>query len=128
MEKENGCNGDVGFIGTIHHFIIFIPLLLCITLNIFTLSLQIGYCHIDCSQIYGNEEVIVTNDVRQACSPWCHLIICLKSDVLKRPVRLGKTPIQVAIRWGMQMGHSMLPKKSNNIYIYILYFLNFLRN
>ncbi|KAF5940903.1 hypothetical protein HYC85_022070 [Camellia sinensis] len=36
----------------------------------------------------------------------------LKSDVLKHPIlnaiaeKLGKTPAQVALRWGLQMGHS----------------------
>ena len=43
----------------------------------------------------------------------------LKSDVLKNPIlvmvaeKLGKTPAQVAIRWGLQMGHSVLPKSTN---------------
>lgn len=41
------------------------------------------------------------------------------ADVLKNPVvtmvadKLGKTPAQVAIRWGLQMGHSVLPKSTN---------------
>ena len=26
--------------------------------------------------------------------------------------KLGKTPAQVAIRWGLQMGHSVLPKST----------------
>ena len=26
--------------------------------------------------------------------------------------KLGKTPAQVALRWGLQMGHSILPKSS----------------
>ncbi|BAU02260.1 hypothetical protein LR48_Vigan10g104800 [Vigna angularis] len=46
-------------------------------------------------------------------TPW------LKSDVLKHPVlnttakKLGKTPAQVALRWGLQMGQSVLPKSTN---------------
>ncbi|KAL6616371.1 hypothetical protein ACP70R_038641 [Stipagrostis hirtigluma subsp. patula] len=40
----------------------------------------------------------------------------LNSNVLKEPVilsiaeKLGKTPAQVALRWNIQMGHSVLPK------------------
>ena len=43
----------------------------------------------------------------------------IKSDVLKNPVvnkvakKLGKTPAQVALRWGLQMGHCVLPKSTN---------------
>ncbi|GKA15420.1 NADPH-dependent aldo-keto reductase, chloroplastic, partial [Tanacetum coccineum] len=43
----------------------------------------------------------------------------LKSDVLNHPIltsvaeKLGKTPAQVALRWGLQMGHSVLPKSTN---------------
>ncbi|KAL2533725.1 Aldo-keto reductase family 4 member C9 [Abeliophyllum distichum] len=45
--------------------------------------------------------------------------VWLKSDVLKHPVivttaeKLGKTPAQVALRWGLQMGHSVLPKSTS---------------
>ncbi|CAH2058881.1 unnamed protein product [Thlaspi arvense] len=41
------------------------------------------------------------------------------SDVLKNPIlntvaeKLGKSPAQVALRWGIQMGHSVLPKGTN---------------
>ncbi|KAK9158883.1 hypothetical protein Scep_005457 [Stephania cephalantha] len=40
-------------------------------------------------------------------------------NVLTHPViidiseKLGKTPAQVALRWGLQMGHSVLPKSTN---------------
>ncbi|KAK4790050.1 hypothetical protein SAY86_017354 [Trapa natans] len=43
----------------------------------------------------------------------------LKSEVLKHPIlnmvaeKLGRTPAQVALRWGLQMGHSVLPKSVN---------------
>ncbi|TKY63338.1 Aldo-keto reductase family 4 member C9 [Spatholobus suberectus] len=43
----------------------------------------------------------------------------LKSDILKNPVvieiaeKLGKTPAQVALQWGLQAGHSVLPKSTN---------------
>lgn len=43
----------------------------------------------------------------------------LNGDVLKNPVihmiayKLGKTPAQVAHRWGLQKGHSVLPKSTN---------------
>ncbi|KAL5166402.1 NADPH-dependent aldo-keto reductase, chloroplastic [Glycine soja] len=43
----------------------------------------------------------------------------LEGDFLNHPVinmiakKLGKTPAQVALRWGLQMGHSVLPKSSN---------------
>lgn len=43
----------------------------------------------------------------------------LKSDVLKHPIldmvakKLGKTPAQVALRWGLQLGHSVLPKSTH---------------
>ncbi|XP_031488426.1 NADPH-dependent aldo-keto reductase, chloroplastic-like [Nymphaea colorata] len=45
-------------------------------------------------------------------TPW------LKSNVLKNPVltmvaeKLGKTPAQVALRWGLQSGQSVLPKST----------------
>ncbi|XP_077236871.1 aldo-keto reductase family 4 member C10-like [Tasmannia lanceolata] len=43
----------------------------------------------------------------------------IKSDVLSNPVlnmvaeKLGKTPGQVAIHWGLQMGQSVVPKSTN---------------
>lgn len=42
-----------------------------------------------------------------------------ESNILKNPVlhevaeKLGKTPAQIALRWGLQMGHSVLPKSTN---------------
>ncbi|KAK7350036.1 hypothetical protein VNO77_08074 [Canavalia gladiata] len=47
----------------------------------------------------------------------------LKSDILKNPVlievaeKLGKSPAQVALRWGLQLGHSVLPKSTNEVRI-----------
>ncbi|VFQ74575.1 unnamed protein product [Cuscuta campestris] len=43
----------------------------------------------------------------------------IKSNVLSQPVvlsvaeKLGKTPAQVCLRWGLQMGNSVLPKSTN---------------
>jgi len=42
-----------------------------------------------------------------------------ESNILKNQVlhttaeKLGKTPAQIALRWGLQMGHSVLPKSTN---------------
>ncbi|KAI3772742.1 hypothetical protein L6452_03935 [Arctium lappa] len=47
----------------------------------------------------------------------------LKGSVLDHPVltmvadKLGKTPAQVALRWGLQMGHSVIPKSTNEVHI-----------
>ena len=46
-------------------------------------------------------------------TPW------MNSNVLQEPVitlianKLGKTPAQVALCWNIQMGHSVLPKSTN---------------
>ncbi|KAM7263709.1 hypothetical protein ACFE04_001392 [Oxalis oulophora] len=43
----------------------------------------------------------------------------IKTQVLKNPIlnmiaeKLGKSPASVALRWGLQMGHSVLPKSTN---------------
>nr|XP_011466525.1 PREDICTED: aldo-keto reductase family 4 member C9-like isoform X2 [Fragaria vesca subsp. vesca] len=43
----------------------------------------------------------------------------IKSDVLENPIlnmvaeKLGKTAAQVSLRWGLQKGHSVLPKSTN---------------
>ena len=42
-----------------------------------------------------------------------------RSNILGDPVlhtvaeKLGKTPAQISLRWGLQMGHSVLPKSTN---------------
>ncbi|KAM7464031.1 hypothetical protein LguiA_032152 [Lonicera macranthoides] len=48
-------------------------------------------------------------------TPW----INSNGNVLKHPIvtmvagKVGKTPAQVALRWGLQMGHSVLPKSTS---------------
>ena len=43
----------------------------------------------------------------------------INNVILKNPIlltvaeKLGKTSAQVALRWGLQMGHSVLPKSTN---------------
>uniref|UniRef100_A0A1D1Y9L5 Aldo-keto reductase family 4 member C9 n=1 Tax=Anthurium amnicola TaxID=1678845 RepID=A0A1D1Y9L5_9ARAE len=43
----------------------------------------------------------------------------MNGNILENPVvkmvaeKMGKTPAQVALRWGLQMGHSVLPKSTN---------------
>jgi len=43
-----------------------------------------------------------------------------ESNILKNPFlhttaeKLGKTAAQIALRWGLQMGHSVLPKSTND--------------
>ncbi|XP_012458612.1 NADPH-dependent aldo-keto reductase, chloroplastic [Gossypium raimondii] len=47
----------------------------------------------------------------------------VKKEVLKNPVvnmvaeKLGMSPAQVALRWGLQKGHSVLPKSTNEVRI-----------
>jgi len=52
-------------------------------------------------------------------SPGTTIVKVKAGAVLEHPVivsaaeKLGKTPAQVALRWGVQMGHSVLPKSTN---------------
>ena len=52
-------------------------------------------------------------------SPGTTIVKVRAGAVLEHPVvvsaaeKLGKTPAQVALRWGVQMGHSVLPKSTN---------------
>lgn len=47
----------------------------------------------------------------------------VKVEVLKNPIlvsvaeKLSKSPAQIALRWGLQMGHSVLPKSTNEVRI-----------
>lgn len=49
------------------------------------------------------------------CSPGTS---SMKGEVIKNPIvhmvaeKLGKTLAQIILRWGLQMGHSILPKSS----------------
>jgi diketogulonate reductase-like aldo/keto reductase len=55
----------------------------------------------------------------QAYSPLGSPGLFKAGNVLQNPVvvstaeKLGKTPAQVALRWGIQTGHSVLPKSTN---------------
>ncbi|XP_075639421.1 NADPH-dependent aldo-keto reductase, chloroplastic-like [Castanea sativa] len=49
--------------------------------------------------------------------------VAIKNEVLKNPIlltvaeKLGRTSAQLALRWGVQMGHSVLPKSTNEVRI-----------
>lgn len=55
----------------------------------------------------------------QAYSPLGSPGSWVKGEILKEPVlieiaeKLNKSPAQVALRWGLQSGHSVLPKSVN---------------
>jgi len=62
--------------------------------------------------------VVNSHELLQAYSPLGSPGI-LKGEILKEPVvteiaeKLDKTPGQLALRWGIQSGHSVLPKSIN---------------
>lgn len=64
-----------------------------------------------------NEELIAINVSIQGYSPLGKGLS--KTNILNNRVlhtiaeKLGKTPAQIALRWGLQMGHSVLPKSTN---------------
>lgn len=57
--------------------------------------------------------------ILQAYSPLGSPGTWLKGEILKEPIlleiaeKLNKSPAQVALRWGIQSGHSILPKSVN---------------
>ncbi|XP_073098966.1 NADPH-dependent aldo-keto reductase, chloroplastic [Elaeis guineensis] len=44
---------------------------------------------------------------------WVDSNVLTNSIIKEVAKKLGKTPAQVALRWGLQMGHSILPKSTN---------------
>ncbi|EXB36728.1 Aldo-keto reductase family 4 member C10 [Morus notabilis] len=48
-----------------------------------------------------------------AYSPLTRTLVFKHPNVASIAEELGKTPAQVALRWGLQMGHSILPKSAN---------------
>ncbi|KAG1363228.1 NADPH-dependent aldo-keto reductase, chloroplastic [Cocos nucifera] len=46
-------------------------------------------------------------------SKWIESNVLTNSIIKEVAKKLGKTPAQVALRWGLQMGHSVLPKSTN---------------
>ncbi|KAJ6803660.1 aldo-keto reductase family 4 member C9-like [Iris pallida] len=44
---------------------------------------------------------------------WITGSVMTNPTVIEVAVKVGKTPAQVALRWGIQMGHSVLPKSTN---------------
>ncbi|XP_066363537.1 aldo-keto reductase family 4 member C10-like [Miscanthus floridulus] len=76
-------------------------------------AVKAGYRHIDCAAAYNNEKEAFS-PLGSPGSPGIN-----GPSVLKNPIvvsvadKLQKTPAQVALRWGIQMGHSVLPKSAN---------------
>ncbi|KAK2449258.1 NADPH-dependent aldo-keto reductase, chloroplastic [Trifolium repens] len=87
-------------------------------------SVNVGYRCKDCAQYYCNGKEIgdalkklFGNGVH--LSGYSQLGKRVENNILKKQVlhttakKLGKTPAQTALRWGLQMGHNVLPKSTN---------------
>lgn len=72
-----------------------------------------------CNQDDHCAHILMGNAWMQAYSPLGSPGSWVKGEILKEPIlieiaeQLKKSPAQVALRWGIQSGHSVLPKSVN---------------